>query len=81
LSQVRVRPRATEFVQDIQRPGGGGGVGCCAAVVDETILAPYRKIALSRGLVNGQITFGMKSASSPVPACGARHARKGFLAG
>jgi choice-of-anchor A domain-containing protein len=37
---------------------GGGGVGCCKARVDGTILAPLRKIAMSPGLVNGQIISG-----------------------
>jgi SdrD B-like domain/Putative Ice-binding-like adhesive domain len=45
--------------QDVAFSGGGGGVSCCAAVVDGTILAPFRKIALSPGLVNGQIISGM----------------------
>lgn len=44
--------------QDVAFSGGGGGVNCCAAIVDGTILAPYRKIALSPGLVNGQIISG-----------------------
>jgi choice-of-anchor A domain-containing protein len=44
--------------QDVAFSGGGGGVNCCAAVVDGTILAPYRKIALSPGLVNGEIISG-----------------------
>jgi hypothetical protein len=35
--------------------GGGGGADCCAAIADGTILAPFRKIALSPGLVNGEI--------------------------
>jgi choice-of-anchor A domain-containing protein len=44
--------------QDVAFSGGGGGVSCCAAIVDGTILAPYRKIALSPGLVNGEIISG-----------------------
>jgi choice-of-anchor A domain-containing protein len=44
--------------QDVAFSGGGGGVGCCAAIVDGTILAPYRKIALSPGLVNGEVISG-----------------------
>lgn len=40
---------------DVAFSGGGGGVNCCAAIVDGTILAPFRKIALSPGLVNGEI--------------------------
>jgi choice-of-anchor A domain-containing protein len=38
--------------------GGGGGVNCCAAIVDGTILAPQRQINLSPGLVNGQVISG-----------------------
>jgi hypothetical protein len=45
--------------QDVAFSGGGGGVSCCAAIVDGTILAPYRKIALSPGLVNGEIISGL----------------------
>jgi hypothetical protein len=41
--------------QDVAFSGGGGGANCCAAVVDGTLLAPYRKIALSPGLVNGEV--------------------------
>ena len=44
---------------DVAFSGGGGGVTCCAAIVDGTILAPYRKIALSPGLVNGEVISGM----------------------
>lgn len=44
---------------DVAFSGGGGGVSCCAAIVDGTILAPYRKIALSPGLVNGEIISGL----------------------
>ena len=40
---------------DVSFSGGGGGVNCCAAVVDGTILAPLRKIKLSPGLVNGAV--------------------------
>jgi len=39
--------------------GGGGGTGCCKAIVDGTLLAPNRKIALSPGLVNGQVISGL----------------------
>ncbi|HXI70964.1 MAG TPA: hypothetical protein VNN22_11475 [Verrucomicrobiae bacterium] len=38
--------------------GGGGGENCCAAIVDGTLLAPYRNIALSPGLVNGEVISG-----------------------
>jgi hypothetical protein len=40
---------------DVAFSGGSGGVSCCAAIVDGTLLAPYRKINLSPGLVNGQV--------------------------
>ncbi len=43
---------------DVAFSGGGGGANCCAAIVDGTILAPYRKIALSPGLVNGEVISG-----------------------
>jgi choice-of-anchor A domain-containing protein len=43
---------------DVAFSGGGGGVNCCAAIIDETILAPSRKINLSPGRVNGQIISG-----------------------
>ena len=38
--------------------GGGGGEDCCAAIVDGSLLAPYRNIALSPGLVNGEVISG-----------------------
>jgi uncharacterized repeat protein (TIGR01451 family) len=38
--------------------GGGGGANCCNAVVDGTLIALQRKIALSPGLVNGQLIGG-----------------------
>jgi len=39
--------------------GGGGGPGMnFAAIVDGTLLAPYRNIALSPGLVNGEVISG-----------------------
>jgi len=38
--------------------GGGGGSGCCKASVDGTLLAPNRDIALSPGLVNGELIGG-----------------------
>ncbi|HXJ74618.1 MAG TPA: collagen-binding domain-containing protein, partial [Candidatus Dormibacteraeota bacterium] len=43
---------------DVAFSGGGGGVNCCAAIVDGTLLAPGRKINLSPGLVNGQVISG-----------------------
>ena len=43
---------------DVAFSGGGGGVGCCKAIVDGTLLAPLRKINLSPGLVNGQVISG-----------------------
>lgn len=43
---------------DVAFSGGGGGVNCCAAIVDGTLLAPERKINLSPGLVNGQVISG-----------------------
>jgi len=54
--------------------GGGGGTGCCKAIVDGTLLAPNRKIALSPGLVNGQVISGMdisivSGASARCPTC------------
>jgi len=44
---------------DVAFSGGGGGENCCAAIVDGTLLAPYRKIALSPGLVNGEVISGL----------------------
>jgi len=38
--------------------GGGGGTGCCNAAVDGTLVALSRNIALSPGLVNGQLCGG-----------------------
>jgi hypothetical protein len=43
---------------DVAFSGGGGGLNCCAAIVDGTLLAPDRKINLSPGLVNGQVISG-----------------------
>jgi choice-of-anchor A domain-containing protein len=45
--------------QDVALNGGGGGVNCCAAIIDGTILAPHRNIALSPGLVNGGVISGL----------------------
>jgi len=44
---------------DVAFSGGGGGVNCCAAIVDGTLLAPQRKISLSPGLVNGEVISGL----------------------
>jgi choice-of-anchor A domain-containing protein len=41
--------------QDVAMTGGGGGINCCVAILDGTLLAPGRKIALSPGLVNGEV--------------------------
>ncbi len=38
--------------------GGGGGVNCCKATGDGTILAVARKIALTPGAVNGSVISG-----------------------
>jgi hypothetical protein len=38
--------------------GGGGGTNCCAAIIDGTLLALNRPIALSPGLVNGEVIGG-----------------------
>ena len=43
--------------QDVQF-NGGGGVNCCAAIVDGMLLAPYRNIALSQGLANDGLISG-----------------------
>jgi hypothetical protein len=40
--------------------GGGGGVGCCKASVDGTLLAIDREVALSPGLINGQLCSDKK---------------------
>ena len=40
---------------DVAFSGGGGGIGCCKAELDGTILAPERKVSLSPGKVIGQI--------------------------
>jgi choice-of-anchor A domain-containing protein len=60
--------------QDVAFSGGGGGVNCCAAIVDGTLLAPYRKINLAPGMVNGQIISGLdisivSGASVRCPPC------------
>ena len=38
--------------------GGGGGTGCCKSSVDGTLIALNRNIALSPGLVNGELIGG-----------------------
>jgi len=38
--------------------GGGGGTGCCKSSVDGTLIALERNIALSPGLVNGELIGG-----------------------
>jgi len=38
--------------------GGGGGTGCCKSSVDGTLIALHRNIALSLGLVNGELIGG-----------------------
>jgi hypothetical protein len=43
---------------DVAFSGGGGGVNCCQAIVDGTLLAPLRNINLAPGLVNGEIISG-----------------------
>jgi len=74
-----VQPGAVEYNiigsgEQVAFSGGGGGTGCCKAIVDGTLLAPNRKIALSPGLVNGQVISGLdisivsgSSARCPVP--------------
>ena len=59
---------------DVAFSGGGGGTGCCAAIVDGTLLAPFRKINLSPGLVNGQVISAkdisiVSGASVRCPSC------------
>ena len=55
--------------------GGGGGPGNnFKAIVDGTLLAPYRNIALSPGLVNGEVISGqdisiVSGSSVRCPAC------------
>jgi len=66
-SQIRVtggvQPGAVEYNiigngEQVAFSGGGGGTNCCNAIVDGTLLAPQRVIALSPGLVNGQVISG-----------------------
>ena len=38
--------------------GGGGGSGCCKSSADGTLIALHRNIALSPGLVNGELIGG-----------------------
>jgi uncharacterized repeat protein (TIGR01451 family) len=44
---------------DVHFTGGGGGTNCCNAVLEGTLIALQRQIALSPGLVRGQIISGM----------------------
>jgi len=46
--------------QQVAFTGGGGGTGCCKSSVDGTLVALTRDIALSPGLVNGQLYGGQK---------------------
>ena len=39
--------------------GGGGGSGCCKSSADGTLIALNRNIALSPGLVNGELIGGL----------------------
>jgi hypothetical protein len=74
-----VQPKDIAYVivgsgEDVAFSGGGGGTGCCAAIVDGTLLAPYRKIALSPGLVNGEVISGqnisiVSGSSVRCPSC------------
>ncbi len=41
--------------EQIAFTGGGGGTGCCKAEVDGSLIAIERNIALSPGLINGQV--------------------------
>ena len=40
---------------DVSFTGGGGGVGCCKAEIDGSLIAVQRKIALAPGRINGQV--------------------------
>jgi len=45
---------------DVSFTGGGGGVGCCNASIDGTLIAIDRAIALAPGLINGQLCSNQK---------------------
>jgi hypothetical protein len=74
-----VQPKDVLYVivgsgEQVAFSGGGGGMDCCAAIVDGTLLAPYRNIALSPGLVNGEVISGqnisiVSGSSVRCPAC------------
>src|SRR5205823_4988887 len=44
--------------QQVAFTGGGGGSGCCKSSVDGTLIALHRNIALSPGVVNGELIGG-----------------------
>jgi hypothetical protein len=59
---------------DVAFTGGGGGVNCCNSVVDGTVLAILRKIALSPGMVHGEVISSknisiVSGSSVRCPAC------------
>jgi hypothetical protein len=60
--------------EDVAFTGGGGGVNCCNSIADGTVLATQRKIALSPGLVNGEVISGrdisiVSGSSVRCPSC------------
>jgi hypothetical protein len=59
---------------DVAFTGGGGGLTCCNSVVDGTVLAILRKIALSPGMVHGEVISSknisiVSGSSVRCPAC------------
>src|SRR5437773_3431114 len=44
--------------QQVAFTGGGGGSGCCKSSADGTLIALHRNIALSPGLINGELIGG-----------------------